>query len=139
MLTDAQNAGVNLAKEIMDCEMYRVIFVDPEHFKSKEWRRIAGSERFRRNLIFACAEEAHLIDQWGASFRKDFGFIGQYFRSWFPSTISVFAITATLEPGKRTVSVCQSLGFTEGSFHLIRHSNERSNMHFCCVITTSSS
>ena len=137
-IMDACNAGRDLGKEIIGCEKYRVIFVDPEPLKTREWRWIAGSDTFRENLLFACAEEAHLIDQWGVTFHKDFGFIGQYCRSHFPSTISVFAITATLEPGQQTLSVCQSLGFTEGSFHLIRYSNECPDMHFSVVITNSS-
>ena len=118
-LTKSRDAGTDLVKQIMQCEKYHVVFVDPEHLKMKEWRRIANLQIFQKNLLFTCAEEAHLIDQWGAGFRKDFGFIGHYFCSRFTSKISIFALTVTLEPGKRTLSVCESLGFTEGSFHLI--------------------
>ncbi|KAF5335894.1 hypothetical protein D9758_017548 [Tetrapyrgos nigripes] len=86
---------------------------------------------FRSNIIFACTEEAHLIDEWGnPDFRPDFRYIGTYFHSHLPSNISLFALSATIEPGKSTMMICHHLGFREGSFHLIRGSNERPNMQF---------
>lgn len=64
------------------------------------------------------------------SFRSAFSLIGTFLRGRFPSSISVVGLSATLEPGLPTVSVCKSLGFFEGSFKLIRRSNERPNTQF---------
>lgn len=106
--------------------------MDPEHLRDKEWREITESPTFRSNVLFACVDEdeAHLINTWGLSFRPAFTLIGAFLRGRFPSSISVLGLTATLEPGLPTESVCKSLGFFEGSFKLIRRSNERPNTHF---------
>ncbi|KDR67064.1 hypothetical protein GALMADRAFT_216724 [Galerina marginata CBS 339.88] len=61
--------------------------------------------------------------------------IGTFLRGRFPSSISILGLTATLEPGLPTESVCKSLGFFEGSFKLIRRSNERPNTQFSIRFT----
>ncbi|KAJ7234399.1 hypothetical protein C8J57DRAFT_1040253, partial [Mycena rebaudengoi] len=45
-------------------------------------------------------------------------------------------LSATLTLGKATTSVCESLGFFQGSFHLIRRTNERPNIQFIIQILT---
>ncbi|KAK0506699.1 hypothetical protein EDD18DRAFT_1375223, partial [Armillaria luteobubalina] len=75
-------------------------------------------------------EETHLLDEWGTSFRPAFKHIGTFLRGKLPSCASVFALSATLQPGASTASICLSLGFRDGSFHLIRRSNERPNIQF---------
>ncbi|KAF5354533.1 hypothetical protein D9758_011246 [Tetrapyrgos nigripes] len=127
----ATRDGVDLVRVISKCEEYRLVCVDPEHLRMDEWKRIAASPTFRSNLLFSCTEEAHLIPEWGnPDFRPDFRFIGTFFRSRLPESISSFALSATLEPGKPTMFVCESLGFKEPFFHLIRGSNERPNTQF---------
>ncbi|KAJ7301473.1 P-loop containing nucleoside triphosphate hydrolase protein [Mycena albidolilacea] len=115
-LADACRRGVSLADEIKTCNKWQVICVDPEHLKTKEWREISEYD------------EVHLINLWGADFRHDFGMIGRWVRGHLPTTVSILGLTATLAPGKDTVAVCQSLGFFEGQFHLIRQTNERPNI-----------
>ncbi|KAJ8089134.1 hypothetical protein PM082_014382 [Marasmius tenuissimus] len=137
-LTKARRTHQDIIKEIAMCKEYCVIFVDPEHLKTKEWRTLAADKTFSKNLVYACAEEAHLINEWGAAFRKDFRSIGKFFRGRLSSNISVFAITAILAPGEATTSVCKSLGFTTGSFHLIQHSNKRPNMQITMKPLTAS-
>ena len=129
-LTNARKAGLQLAKEIKECIRWQVVCVDPEHLRDKEWREITESPTFRTNVLFACVDEAHLINTWGLSFRPTFALIGTFLRGRFPGSISIVALTATLEPGAPTVSVCKSLGFFEGNFKLIRRSNERPNTQF---------
>ncbi|KAF9010903.1 hypothetical protein BDZ89DRAFT_1143429 [Hymenopellis radicata] len=98
-------------------------------YTSAHWRvTIPRSSVFRENLIYSCAEEAHLLYEWGLEFRKAFGNVGVYFRGVLPSSISVFALTATLPPGEQTQHVCKNLGFTRGNYTLIRRSNERENI-----------
>jgi superfamily II DNA helicase RecQ len=129
-LTNANKQDIDIVQEISQCK-YRIICVDPEHLKTEEWRRIAANPFFRSNLVFACAEEAHLIDEWGnPDFRPDFRYIGTFFNSRLPTNIPVFALSATLEPGESTSMICRHLGFRDSSFHLIRGSNERPNTQF---------
>lgn len=47
-----------------------------------------------------------------------------------PASKSVIALSATVEPGRSTSLICQSLGFKDPFFHLLRGSNERPNTQF---------
>ncbi|KAF5353124.1 hypothetical protein D9758_008808 [Tetrapyrgos nigripes] len=122
--------GVDVVQEISNCK-YHIIYVDPAHLKKNKWNQIASNPTFYCNIIFACAEEAHLIDEWGnTDFCLDFRYIGVYFHSHLPSNISFFALSATIEPRKPTTIICHHLGFREPSFHLIQGSNEHLNTQF---------
>ncbi|KAE9384399.1 hypothetical protein BT96DRAFT_1008117 [Gymnopus androsaceus JB14] len=129
-ITAASLEKRDLDLEVKDC-MYSVVCVNPEHLWRPEWSKIVVFPKFRENIISAGAEEAHLIDEWGnKDFRPNFQYIGTFFRSKLPSTISVFALLATVEPGTSTSIICKNLGFKEHFFHLLRGSNERPNTHF---------
>ncbi|KAJ6448023.1 hypothetical protein C8R45DRAFT_791971, partial [Mycena sanguinolenta] len=106
------------------------VCVDPEHLKTKEWREIADFPEFRFQLLYSATDEAHLINEWGRDFRVDFKGIGLFVRGRLPPSISVVGLSATLAPGKDTNAVCQSLGFFDGHFHMIRRTNERPNVQF---------
>ena len=110
--------------------------MDPEHLRDKEWREITESPIFRSNILFGCIDEVHLINVWGLSFRTAFTTIGTFLRGRFPASVSIVGLTATLEPGPPTVSVCKSLGFFEGNFKFIRRSNERPNTQFAVQFIT---
>ncbi|EEB88771.1 hypothetical protein MPER_13216 [Moniliophthora perniciosa FA553] len=125
-IAEARRSGIKIIEDIILCK-YQIVCVDPEHLREPDWYRIMNSTSFRSNIIFGCAEEAHLIDEWGLTFRPLFRHIGTFLRGRLPSSISHFALTATLPPGPSTTSVCSSLGFQEGSFKFIRRSNERPN------------
>ncbi|KAK1226997.1 hypothetical protein PQX77_010006 [Marasmius sp. AFHP31] len=109
-VTEARKSGINLTRKISECG-YQLVCVDPEHLREPEWRQILNSKTFRSNIIFGCAEECHLIDECGLSFRPMFRHIGTLFAGRLPSAISKFALTATLQPGPAASSVCSSLGF----------------------------
>jgi hypothetical protein len=68
-------------------------------------------------------DEAHLLNTWGASWRKAFRQIG-WVRARF-SDVVLIALTATMRGGKHIRSVCEFLGLQRGQFHLIRRSNAR--------------
>ena len=129
-ITEARKTGRNLVREIMECKTWNVICVDPEHLRDKAWRDISACELFRANLVYGCVDEAHLINEWGAAFRILFRHIGAFFRGRLPSSISILALSATLQPGPPTISVCKSLGFAGDDFHILRRSNERPNIQF---------
>ncbi|KAJ6457139.1 P-loop containing nucleoside triphosphate hydrolase protein [Mycena vitilis] len=129
-LAEARRQGINLTDVIKNCEKYQVVCVDPEHLKTKDWREISESPVFRSRIIYSVTDEVHLINLWGIDFRLDFQLIGLFCRGRLPVTISVVGLSATLAPGKDTAGVCQSLGFFEGQFLMIRNTNERPNIHF---------
>ncbi|KAF8207369.1 hypothetical protein K438DRAFT_1962298 [Mycena galopus ATCC 62051] len=126
-VSEARIAGRNLVHEIRDCKTWSLISVDPEHLRDKAWRQITAWDVFRANIIYGCTDEAHLIDEWGADFRTDFKHIGPFFRGRLPSSASIMALSATVQPGAATKSICSSLGFSGSDFHMFRSSNERAN------------
>jgi superfamily II DNA helicase RecQ len=129
-------AGTRLAREIKECIKWQVVCVDPKHLHDKEWREITEYSTFRANILFASIDEVHLINEWGLAFRLAFGTVGAFLRGCFPLSLSIVGLTATLEPGLPTVSVCKSLGFFEGKFTLIQRSNERPNTQFTVKFLT---
>jgi len=110
--------------------------VDPEHLRDKEWREIMEGLIFWSNVLFGCVDKVHLINVWGLSFHTAFTTIGAFLHGRFPASISVVGLTATLEPGSSTISVCKSLGFFKGNFKFIRRSNERPNTQFTIQFIT---
>ncbi|KAJ7602745.1 P-loop containing nucleoside triphosphate hydrolase protein [Mycena polygramma] len=134
-LTEARKAGRDLTAEIVECR-WAIVCVDPEHLTDKQWESITDAVMFRENLAFLCVDEGHLIDEWGAEFRPSFRHIGPFARARLPPHISVFALTATLQPGASTKSICRNLGFRRDMFHLYRRSNERTNVQFLLVPLT---
>ncbi|KAJ7310773.1 P-loop containing nucleoside triphosphate hydrolase protein [Mycena albidolilacea] len=129
-VTEARMTGRNLVKEIMECKTWNVICVDPEHLRDKAWREITASDTYRANIVYGSVDEAHLINEWGADFRKLFKHIGRFFRGCLPSSISILALSATLQPGSATKSVLSSLGMLGDDFYVFRSSNERPNTQF---------
>jgi hypothetical protein len=104
--------------------------VDPEHLHDKEWREITEISIFQSNVLLACIDEVHLINVWGLVFHIALTAIRILLHSRFSTSISIFGLSATLEPGPPTVSICKSLGFFEGSFKFIRRSNNCLNTQF---------
>jgi superfamily II DNA helicase RecQ len=127
-LADARKAGRNIAAEIASCR-WPIVCVDPEQLMNKLWEFITNCQDFRDNISFTSVDEGHLIDEWGGGeFRPSFRHLGNFVRGRLPSHVSLSALTATLMPGAATRTVCRSLGFQTGAFHLYRRSNERENV-----------
>ena len=129
-LSTAQKAGIHLAEDIKECIRWQVVCVDPEHLRDREWREIMEYSTFQANILFACVDEVHLINECGLDFRLAFGTVGTFLRECFPALVSIVGLTEALEPGPPMVSVCKSLGFFEGNFKLIQRSNKRPNTQF---------
>jgi superfamily II DNA helicase RecQ len=70
-ITEARKSGRDLTAEIAECR-WSIICIDPEHLTDKQWEHITDSPVFRENVVFACVDEVHLIDEWGAEFRPAF-------------------------------------------------------------------
>ncbi|KAJ7749928.1 P-loop containing nucleoside triphosphate hydrolase protein, partial [Mycena metata] len=96
---------------------------------NKMWEFITDCPDFRENISFTSVDETHLIDEWGGGeFRPSFRHVGNFVRGRLPPDVSLSGLSATLIPGAATRTVCKSLGFQSGSFHLYRRSNERENL-----------
>ncbi|KAJ7097721.1 P-loop containing nucleoside triphosphate hydrolase protein, partial [Mycena epipterygia] len=108
-VTAARKAGRDLVLEIRECKTWNVICVDPEHLRNKAWREITACDIFRVNIVYGCIDEAHLINEWGLSFRPDFRHIGAFFNGRLPSSTSIMALSATLQPGVATKSLLHYL------------------------------
>ncbi|KAF7358270.1 p-loop containing nucleoside triphosphate hydrolase protein [Mycena venus] len=129
-ITEARKTRRNLVNEIRERKTWNVVCVDPEHLRDKAWREIAAYELYRANILYGCVDEVRLINQWGANFRPLFRYVGPFFRGRLPSSTSIFALSATLQPGSATKSVCRSLGLFGNDFFLFRSSSQRHNTQF---------
>ncbi|KAJ7328879.1 P-loop containing nucleoside triphosphate hydrolase protein [Mycena albidolilacea] len=87
----------DLVHEVTPCR-FHIVCVDPEHLISSSWYKILHSREFRHNLIFTAVEEVHLVREW-VTFRRAYACIGQILRGCLPPDVSVFGLSATLEPG----------------------------------------
>ncbi|KAJ7819628.1 hypothetical protein B0H14DRAFT_3111356 [Mycena olivaceomarginata] len=112
-VTEARIAGRNLVHEIRDCKTWNIICVDPEHLREKAWRQISAFNVFCANIVYGCADEAHFINTWGAEFRPQFRHISTFFNGCLPSSISVMALSATVQPGAALNSICLSKIFPQ--------------------------
>ncbi|KAF8057176.1 P-loop containing nucleoside triphosphate hydrolase protein [Lyophyllum atratum] len=98
ILTEARKTGRQVWKEVAEGK-WPLICIDPEHLTAKDWEYITNSELWRKNIAFLCVDEIHLIYEWGADFRTAFRLIGMFARGRCPPNISVFGLSATIEPG----------------------------------------
>ncbi|KAJ6454839.1 P-loop containing nucleoside triphosphate hydrolase protein, partial [Mycena sanguinolenta] len=87
----------NLKEEIGSC-CFPIVCIDPEHLRSSSWLQIFDAPMFQENLIFIAVEEMHLVREW-AIFRQSYSYIGQFVRGRLRPHVSVFGLSATLEPG----------------------------------------
>jgi len=99
-----------------------MILVSPEQLRSKGFEKLIQCSVFVDRLCMMAVDEAHLMNTWGQSFRKDFQQIG-WARARLASRVPMAAVTATLQVGDPTEWVCKFLGFESGRFHTIRRSN----------------
>ncbi|THU88839.1 hypothetical protein K435DRAFT_679104, partial [Dendrothele bispora CBS 962.96] len=118
----------DLVSLISRCEQFQIICVDPERLSTKEWRLILRNPTFQENLVVFCCEEAQLIRTWGLEFRPAFQHIGVTAQGFVPKGVSIVGLSATSAPGRNTLAVCHSLGMFGDDYHLVRRSNEHTNM-----------
>ncbi|KAJ7343168.1 hypothetical protein DFH08DRAFT_702834, partial [Mycena albidolilacea] len=107
-IVHAASKSRNLGKEVASYH-FHVICIDPEHLKSSSWFKIFDELTFQENLIFVSVEEVHLLHEW-LTFRRDYDLVGQFLTLDYDlvgqflcgrlrTRVSVFGLSATLEPG----------------------------------------
>lgn len=83
-------------------------------------RRIPAKSHLRCRRV-------HLVREW-VTFRGAHAYVGQILRGRLRPHVSVFRLSATLEPGNPTSEVCRFLGFHD--FTMFKYSNERPDIQF---------
>lgn len=104
-----------------------MVFFAPEVLKTSAFRKFLGTKAVRSRLALLGVDECHLVDEWGADFRKDYSRI-RFVRPWLPPWTSVVCLTATLEPGRQTDSIVRAVGLRPGGFHFEKRDCERQNV-----------
>ncbi|KAJ3553133.1 hypothetical protein NM688_g3778 [Phlebia brevispora] len=104
-----------------------MIVLSPEMLSSKGFECLLQDRDFSARCLGLGVDEIHLLDAWGAGFRKSFLQIG-HVRARMPSQTVLIGVTATLAVGEPTRNVLRFLGLREGDFHLIRCSNRRDDI-----------
>ena len=109
------------------CGLYQVILLSPEILQSPAFSTTLKADSVRRRLAVFCVDECHLVDEWGADFRKAYAEIKDII-PLLPTWSVRVALTATLESGRQTTIVKNALGFTETNVFLDRRDCERHNI-----------
>ena len=100
-----------------------VILISPEMLSSPGFRMLIDSKVFQLRLYAMAMDEVHLLKTWGETFRPAFRQIG-FMRARFSQNLPMLALTATMQD-KNMKSICDTLGFQDNRYHLLRRSNAR--------------
>ncbi len=103
--------------------------LSPEQLVSPRFEALLKDKTYQARVVALGVDEAHLLNTWGQSFRRDFEQIG-LMRTHFDNRPLLIGLTATLQRGPWLRSVCHFLGLHDGQFHLIRRSNMRYDIRF---------
>ncbi|KAJ7737979.1 P-loop containing nucleoside triphosphate hydrolase protein [Mycena metata] len=102
-----------------------VILTGPEQLKSADFEKALRDDEFYNRICGTGFDEVHLLNSWGASFRKDFGQMG-FVKARLPEKHNPWMLgSATVRIGRPFDSICQLLGLRDGNYHLIRRSCAR--------------
>ena len=101
-----------------------MVFMAPEQLISDGFNGLLKDDSaFLCRVCLLAVDEAHILNTWGAAFRKVYHQIG-WIRARLHDVVFL-ALTATMRDGKPIENVCEFLGLHQGRFHLIRRSNAR--------------
>ncbi|KAK7015999.1 ATP-dependent DNA helicase Q1 [Favolaschia claudopus] len=98
-----------------------VILTGPEQLSRSEFEKSLRDEKFFRRICGTGFDEVHLLNTWGASFRKDFQQMG-FLKARMTDHHNPWILTsASVEAGDPFDSICRLLGLNN-NYHLIRRS-----------------
>ncbi|KAJ7779877.1 hypothetical protein B0H16DRAFT_1300097 [Mycena metata] len=101
-----------------------VILSGPEQLKSSEFEKALRDKNFYSRICGTGFDEVHLLNSWGASFRKDFQHMG-FVHARMDERHNPWLLTsATVRDGAPFDNICRLLGLNK-NFHLIRRSSFR--------------
>jgi superfamily II DNA helicase RecQ len=92
---NADTISTSVLSDIRD-GIYTHVLISPELAISDKFHATAIDPAFKKRLGLVVVDEAHLVSQWGRSFRTDYARLGQL-RSLFGRRVPWFACSATLD------------------------------------------
>ena len=99
-----------------------IILTGPEQLKCAEFEKALRDEEFFTRVCGTGFDEVHLLNTWGASFRKDFQQMG-FVKARMTEHHNPWILTsATVRDGVPFDNICRLLGLNN-NFHLIRRSS----------------
>lgn len=111
------------------CNHYQVIIVSPEILNNdSRFEDLWGTKKFTDNLVNLVLDEAHVIKEWGGTFRSDYLRIGpiRYLLTRKP-TVGLHLGTATMPP-HRVDELITNMHLREDHTHIFRLSTDRTNI-----------
>ena len=82
-------------KKDLDKCTFKIVYAHPESFIScKEGRKVLISSSLQGRIFTVIIDEAHLVEEWGKKFRKDFGKLSQLTSLFSSSPVLVLTATA---------------------------------------------
>jgi superfamily II DNA helicase RecQ len=98
----------------------------PEQLISKGFKDALQTNYWNHMCAYGI-DELHLMNTWGAGFRKVYQQIGFLWKR-LTDCSTLIGVSATGRAGAPMESICHFLGLQPGSFHLIRRSNIRNDV-----------
>jgi ATP-dependent DNA helicase RecQ len=118
---------------------YRMIFASPERTLAKEgplWELITRRDQsFLKQLLYVDVDEAHLVFDWGHSFRPDYANIPALRPYLRKRNVPIVAMTATVNCDK-IQRLAKVLEFDGDRCILIRETTNRPNIYYAVVAST---
>ncbi|KAK7047014.1 ATP-dependent DNA helicase Q1 [Favolaschia claudopus] len=101
-----------------------IILTGPEQLTRREFEKSLQDKEFYGRICGTGFDEVHLLNSWGASFRKDFQQMG-FLKARMKDQHNPWILTsATVRDGAPFDNICRLLGLNN-NFHLIRRSSHR--------------
>lgn len=101
---------------------YTHVLVGPEIVLSARFKAILNDPTFRSKLVLVAIDEAHVVWEWGGSFRKHYSQL-VVLRSLIPGTVPWLACSATLDP--QTLAKVRELCGFDANVYIQRSSVDR--------------
>jgi superfamily II DNA helicase RecQ len=108
--------------------MYQLVIVSPELLlNDKRFEMLRGKKQFTDDIVNLVLDEAHVIKEWGGTFRTDYLKIGPI-RDLFPRMIGFHLGSATIGPALLP-ELAKNLHLQTDNLSVMRLNTDRPNIH----------
>ncbi|KAI0038104.1 P-loop containing nucleoside triphosphate hydrolase protein, partial [Auriscalpium vulgare] len=126
-MVNEDTIDANMWASLRKCE-HHLYYVSPEMALSDGFVKLWQDAKFRARIQALIVDEAHCIDEWGDSFREQYGALGKL-RNYVGHDVPFFACTATCSTDTFNV-IWNSLGFGNRPFWGLDVGCDRPNLLF---------